>query len=354
MPTPNQESIHTFISFTGSSESVAIQKLTEHGGNLNEAVNAHFTEGDRNISEQRVAALQDDFMDIRKPIDLEGVSRLRFSPSINYGEDIEGLDLNSSSSFQQPPDYGIEEEMIRAVIEASKKDSHMGLGDEALPLARQSQLEDPELAKAISLSLKTAEQEQALRQLGSEVGPLEPKGSKLVEVEDLDTLTSLNGRLEVESSSIPHEVEAEEQPLVRNRSRLMSSRSIDSAEDIVEVDLNLPSSLQQPSNTNYPANTRSDFPSEEELEQQLAGKEASLPHEPTSDDENAVTLLVRMPDGSRRGRRFLRSDKLQHLFSFIDVARVAKPGTYRLVICHPCFSKQFQVSVYSVNVLTRI
>ncbi|KAL8210086.1 hypothetical protein R6Q57_006818 [Mikania cordata] len=267
MPTPNQESIHKFISFTGSSESVAIQKLTEHGGNVNEAVNAHFTEGDRNISEQHVAALQDDFMDIRKPIDLEGVSRLRFSPSINYGEDIEGLDLNSSSSFQQSPDYGIEEEMIQAAIEASKQDSHMGLGVEALPLARQSQLEDPELAKAISLSLKTAEQEKALRQLGSEVGPSEPKGSKLVEVEDLDTLTSLNGRLEVEISSIPDEVEeAEEQPLVRNRGRLMSSRSIDSAEDIVEVDLNLPSSLQQPSNTNYPANIRSDFPSEEELE----------------------------------------------------------------------------------------
>ncbi|KAD6453503.1 hypothetical protein E3N88_08208 [Mikania micrantha] len=303
MATPNQESIDKFISFTRSSKSVAIQKLTEHGGNLNEAVNAHFTEGDRNISEQHVATLQDVFMDNRKPIDLEDVSRLRLSSSIKYGEDIEGLDTNSSSSFQQPPDYSIEEEMIRAAIEASKQDSQMGLGDEALHLARQSQLEDAELAKAVSLSLKTAEQEKALRQLGSDVGPSEPRGSKLVEVEDLDTLTSLNGRLEVESSSIPHEVEeAEEQPLVRNRSRLMSSRSIDSAEDILE-----------------------------ELEQQLAGKEASLPHEPTSDDENAVTLLVRMPDGSRRGRRFLRSDKLQHLFSFIDVARVAKPGTYRLL-----------------------
>jgi hypothetical protein len=49
----------------------------------------------------------------------------------------------------------------------------------------------------------------------------------------------------------------------------------------------------------------------QELERQLAAKEASLPQEPASDDENAVTLLVRMPDGSRRGRRFLKSDKLQ-------------------------------------------
>lgn len=43
----------------------------------------------------------------------------------------------------------------------------------------------------------------------------------------------------------------------------------------------------------------------------LAAKEASLPQEPAADDENAVTLLVRMPDGSRHGRRFLKSDKLQ-------------------------------------------
>lgn len=49
----------------------------------------------------------------------------------------------------------------------------------------------------------------------------------------------------------------------------------------------------------------------QELERQLAAKEASLPQEPASDDESAITLLVRMPDGSRHGRRFLKSDKLQ-------------------------------------------
>jgi hypothetical protein len=49
----------------------------------------------------------------------------------------------------------------------------------------------------------------------------------------------------------------------------------------------------------------------QELEAQLAAKEVSLPPEPSSDNDNAVNLLVKMPDGSRRGRRFLRSDKLQ-------------------------------------------
>lgn len=54
---------------------------------------------------------------------------------------------------------------------------------------------------------------------------------------------------------------------------------------------------------------------EQEYERKLAAKEASLPQEPSSDDESAVTLLVRMPDGSRRGRRFLKSDKLQVVLS---------------------------------------
>lgn len=53
----------------------------------------------------------------------------------------------------------------------------------------------------------------------------------------------------------------------------------------------------------------------QEFKRELAAKEASLPQEPGSDDESAVTLLVRMPDGSRQGRRFSKSDRLQvHLF----------------------------------------
>ncbi|KAI3703435.1 hypothetical protein L1987_73510 [Smallanthus sonchifolius] len=540
MATPNHEAIQTFISITGASESVAVQKLTEHGGDLNEAVNAHFTEGDRPLHEPSVAAPQDDFMDLDDPIQ-SASQRPPFSllssardvnpfsildpnftrnifdsgPGFGSGEpfvshprevrqipievkDGPGPATESERSGHAPriedvtetatenvpetrglvivdeddndddfptsglrpsapqvgvlPDYGIEEEMIRAAIEASKQDTQIGLRDGTLPQPMQSHLEDPELAQAVSLSLKTAEQEKALHHLGSELGPSEPRGSKLVEVEETQTLTSLNGRLEAGSSSIPDEVEdAEEQPLVRNRSRLMPSRSIDSAEDVEVVDINLPSSLQQPSSVNHPGNDRSDFPSDEwggissmehdeavmleaalfggipegsgyrlpfashqymqngldgnlgpyprptprppspsltaqrlireqqddeylaslqadrekelieqsakeaameeerckeeearikleeeqELERQLAGKEASLPQEPTSDDENAVTLLVRMPDGSRRGRRFLRTDKLQHLFSFIDIARVVKPGTYRLVRPYP-------------------
>ncbi|RRT40685.1 hypothetical protein B296_00058343 [Ensete ventricosum] len=74
---------------------------------------------------------------------------------------------------------------------------------------------------------------------------------------------------------------------------------------------------------------------QQELEMKLAAKQSLLPQEPSSDDGNAVTLLVRMPDGSRHGRRFLKSDKLQLLFDYIDVGKVVKPSSYRLVRPYP-------------------
>lgn len=40
-------------------------------------------------------------------------------------------------------------------------------------------------------------------------------------------------------------------------------------------------------------------------------KEKLLPKEPQLDDKNAITIVVRMPDGSRCERRFLKTDKLK-------------------------------------------
>ncbi|KAG2636313.1 hypothetical protein PVAP13_2NG445300 [Panicum virgatum] len=80
---------------------------------------------------------------------------------------------------------------------------------------------------------------------------------------------------------------------------------------------------------------------EEELESNLASKQASLPSEPPPDIEGAVTVVVRMPDGSRQGRRFLKTDKFQFLFDFLDIGRTFKPGTYRLVILYHCILIKF-------------
>ncbi|KAI9075132.1 hypothetical protein K1719_042863 [Acacia pycnantha] len=76
-----------------------------------------------------------------------------------------------------------------------------------------------------------------------------------------------------------------------------------------------------------------------ELERRMAVKEAALPPEPSSEDENDVTLLVKMPDGRRRGRRFLKSDNLQYLFDFIGTSWLVKPGPYRFVSPQRAFSE---------------
>ncbi|CAI9771765.1 unnamed protein product [Fraxinus pennsylvanica] len=569
MSRPDQEAIDTFMSITGVSEAAAIQKLEEHHGNLNEAVNSHFSEGDRNITQDATfAAPRDDVMDIDDPILAESRRPFPLLPSArdlnpfslhdpyftrtvndrgsgfgnrasfvshprevreipievkdgngpsdqsgsapviedvtetaHQGPEVRGTvtvdddddddedyvpdepiarasrhrERNSSTrrgpnapSIVDVPDYNndIEEEMIRAAIEASKQDAGMlnQQYDDQLDIRnpthqpRQSRLEDPELAHAVSISLKTAEQEKVQQELEGKVGGSKREDQKSAEVEELGKLTSSTPRqpwLEVGSSSIQDEAEdADEHPLVRHgrRQSQVSSGSADTTtQNIKEIDVSPPSSPRQHDSIRHMQHNGSDFPSDEwggisseehdeavmleaamfggvpegsgyhvpyvphqlmqngldrpigpyprhmprppspsltaqrlireqqddeylaslqvdrekelkaqeeaeaalaeekrkegelrrkmeeeqEIERELAAKEASLPQEPTSDDENAVTLLVRMPDGSRRGRRFLKSDKLQYLFDFIDVGRGIKPGSYRLVRPYP-------------------
>ncbi|GBG65299.1 hypothetical protein CBR_g50340 [Chara braunii] len=73
----------------------------------------------------------------------------------------------------------------------------------------------------------------------------------------------------------------------------------------------------------------------EELERELERKRLDLPPEPENGDSSAIYLMVRLPDGSRRGRRFRRQDKLQALYDFIDVSGGVKPGSYRLAQTFP-------------------
>jgi hypothetical protein len=60
-------------------------------------------------------------------------------------------------------------------------------------------------------------------------------------------------------------------------------------------------------------------------------KRNSLPAEPPP-SKSSVELTVRMPDGSRWGRRFSITDSLQTLFDYVDVSSGVEPGSYRLVI----------------------
>lgn len=573
MATVNREAIDTFISITGASEAVAIQRLQAHGGDLNEAINAHFGEGDRNVGQGApvtAAAPTSDFMDIDDPPELEhrGPSSILSATGLNpfslldptirrnlfdrsslfdsslfdsagamgrapvvsqprevreipievkdcsdntaghsgHGPRIEDVtdtlqeegpvtrgtviiddededgttgDLqgNQSSDTSNRPsapqlddttvyENDIEEEMIRAAIEASKRDAELQNKqdlDDVEPLQMPSQRDDADLEHAVSLSLKTAEQERLQREQGLKDGASGSSAEKPVEMEEfrkIDEATARQGvgasdkpsldpqKIEVGNSSIQDEVEeSEEQPLVRHRSRRRSSASeeqMEVGEAEVSPVLSPPQStvasqtqlngnafpdewggisseehdeavmleaamfggipesgyrapyaphqfmrsrldtawgsprppspslvaqraIREQQDDEYLAALQADrekelrameeekaakvaalmeqrqkeeesqrkLQEEQELERQLAAKQASLPEEPPVDDENAVNLLVRMPDGSRRGRRFRKAEKLQSLFDFIDIGRGVKPCSYRVVRPYP-------------------
>jgi hypothetical protein len=85
-----------------------------------------------------------------------------------------------------------------------------------------------------------------------------------------------------------------------------------------------------------------------DLQQLLAAKASRLPAEPGSGTAGSLQVVVRLPTGSRKGRRFLPTDPLQAVFDFVDVECAAaggqgeaegscgiKPGSYRLVTQFP-------------------
>ncbi|CDY13274.1 BnaC09g23820D [Brassica napus] len=527
MASPNQEAIATFISITGASDAVAAQKLQEHRGDLNQAINAYFIEGDRNaVREAPVNVPEDDAMDIdddvippaaqsplsllnaaggpfslldsdfatsifdRDPLmprppsfvshprevrqipievkDSTGPSeRSRDAPTIEdvtetahvIGPAAQGTVIIDEESDDDVPfaptrrsrhavpapnniqDYSeVEEEMIRAAIEASKMEAE-GLNN-PLPEERPSHMGDADdIAKAVTMSLKSAEEEtlrnQGFKASTSEIGTSAAQGS--------ESTQALNGRLAAPSAPFEDDSDdVDDEPLYRHRPRRVASGTpappspdrsrsrspegdnpVDSGNrfpsewggisseehdeavmleaamfgGIPETGYNhrpfLPPQqwapprppspsltaqrlIREQQDDEYLASLQADrdrelqsirdaearqleeeaarkaFLEEEKKKEeeaqrkleeeqarlskttaQLKAKEASLPKEPQADEENAITLLVRMPDGTRHGRRFLRSDKLQSLFDFIDIARVVKPRTYRLVRPYP-------------------
>ncbi|XP_042425558.1 plant UBX domain-containing protein 8-like isoform X1 [Zingiber officinale] len=549
MARPSREAIDTFISITGATEAIALQKLEEHDGDLNSAINAHFGEIDRVVTNQ-VVSRNEDFVNIDDPRESEhprsslplfpSRDMNRFSlldptfghfPSLFDGRGVSGFPthgplvshprevrelpiefkddareagasgvgptnkdvtrnetahcqetrgiviINDEDLDMDHADHGtnasgrtsfdnhigptispvvdmdynndIEEEMIRAAIEASKREAERhGLQGHPKSPAQ----DDTDLARAVSLSLETVEEERAFcEQDGENPSFMEIDNAGSAEAFDTrhgsgsaESGTSSQLKLERKSTLVLEEAEdVEEQPLVRHRSRQIapviaertdSGSPSHSALDPPWLDVDRPQLnghaferdewggissqehdealmleaamfggipderrfqfgyptrqmprppsptlmaqrlLREQQDDEYLASLQADREKElkaqqeaelrsleeanareaalqkkrheeaethrkqieeEELERKLAAKESSLPQEPSSDDTNAVTLLVRMPDGSRRGRRFFKSDKLQFLYDYIDIGKVVKPGSYRLVRPYP-------------------
>lgn len=540
MARPNQEAIETFMSVTGCSNSVALQKLEEYNGDLSRAVDAYFSEGYMNIAQDvpAPAAQNTDIMDIdnelgvetRRPSFLSGPTLLNRFPFIDpdfsshlfdrrdpfngtestgrapfvshprevrqipievrdgdessarsghgpiivdvtdtehlQGPEIRGrisIDddedeeyVSNAHTYHRPsaPNYhtDIEEEMLRAALEASRKEAEES--ESLRPQRRQPHVEDSELAYAISESLKTSEQDK-LR--GNNISVSRDSGTSVDKPMVLgmpNNMINANARgrqREAPSSSTAEDEEYEELPLVRHRSKSTLDTSTNPLnQGFVRDEAVLPVGSSDPDTTVHPqlngnaissdewggisseehdealmleaamfgevpqrsgynnpylphqdmrsatniawraprpsspgltsqrsireqqddeylASLQADREKElkaleeerafkeaavkeerrkeeatlreleekQELERLLAAKEASLPEEPAASEEDAVTLLVRMPDGTRQGRKFRKSDKLQSVFDFIDVGRAVKPGSYRLVRPYP-------------------
>ncbi|KAH1130062.1 hypothetical protein J1N35_001440 [Gossypium stocksii] len=235
MTTPTRDAIESFKNITGESESVALRKLEEYGGNLNAAVSAHFLELERSITNPvSSASSQNNYVDTNNQsglgtggiVPLISVVR-RFRPSLlldpNYRRnllnqigtpnfnhyttyphmgEVTGVPVGFNSQNEHPLNSGvrpvitdspgtpsyygegtynnvsrndhqhtndIESEMMQAAIEASKRDfeqtymnERRGSFNGSSSVGLQQQQEDEELARAISLSLKTADEERAM------------------------------------------------------------------------------------------------------------------------------------------------------------------------------------------------
>eukprot|EP00268_Persea_americana_P018587 TRINITY_DN1933_c0_g1_i2.p1 TRINITY_DN1933_c0_g1~~TRINITY_DN1933_c0_g1_i2.p1 ORF type:complete len:494 (-),score=154.48 TRINITY_DN1933_c0_g1_i2:871-2352(-) len=398
MARPQQYIIETFMSITGASEAIAFQKLEEHGGNLNQAINAHFNEDDRTTIHP-VLAPQDDFMAIDDPNQEESQGPSQSLPSATGNlNPIASLDPKSGPSFSDgggtaevtghapqvsnpgevgevpirlkdgtgqsghsglnpsvkdatgsaqahgPEDNGIviiddeedailsitpaalsahpneranevderrpgisvpqldnaidnsddiEEEMLRAAIEASKREVDRGYSDQQFGIPYDtsgsrfvqgsSHSDDFEFARAVSMSLKTAQQEKALREKVGSVGTEQQGVSQSSDVEESGKLAAESERqgfslpnMQASSqvmvgegnSSVQEEVEdVEEQPLVRHRSRRISfgasSDAMESAAVVEEMVDSLPSSPIPHDITNHPQPNGDAFHSDE-------------------------------------------------------------------------------------------
>ncbi|OMP00518.1 hypothetical protein COLO4_12615 [Corchorus olitorius] len=442
MSTPTRDAIESFKSITGASESVALRKLEEYGGNLNAAVSAHFLELERSITNppSSVSSQYNSVdMNNRNGVGMRGIapfiSAVRsFRPSLlldpSYRRSL--LSPVGASSFNHqatspqmgevtgfpvgfsggsdnplhsrvrpalidstgPPSYfgggvrenvmrddhqhinDVESEMMQAAIEASKRDfeqsymneRHGSSYDSSGTGLQQGQLqqEDDELARAISLSLKTAEDEKARRIMKDHheqpgvydsSARTQARASSSLEwggmsSEELDEAIMLERQLFSQipegasyHSSRPSDVQSGpslQAPSHPQSSALAEQRFLRQKQDdeylaslLADKEKEMHALKKAESHCLKEEESSRKKLERKESDRVMVAKESSLLPEPAIDDENAVTILVRMPDGTRHGRHFLKSNKLQVLYDFIDIGKVAKPGTYRLVRPYP-------------------
>ncbi|CAJ1950002.1 unnamed protein product [Sphenostylis stenocarpa] len=185
MATPDD--VANFISITGAPESVAVQKLEEYKGNINDAMNAYFLEEKKLSGKEKNVAVSPQSAACNQS-EIEASKReWGECSSLEAKNDvfIDSSDRWMPKSFESPPPQSshqeevkkvakfephaqsglgndeIEEEMLKAAIEASKKEWQGCSSWEEIDCND----EDSDLARAIAFSIETAEKEQAVRKI---------------------------------------------------------------------------------------------------------------------------------------------------------------------------------------------
>ncbi|CAN6981030.1 unnamed protein product [Brassica oleracea var. botrytis] len=272
--------------------------------------------------------------------DVGGDGYARHSPSYHGSQVYGGTTHRDAESPVYQNDA--EEEMIRAAIEASKKDFQEGrdnVPSSVLSSREAINKEDEDIARAISMSIEMEEQESVMREQLAELMPrsVEPSNTNESSRYNPGSSTLQDKREDIKqkqpidvSSQHGHEASYPEEwggiPSKELQEAIMLEKALFSGV-----------ARENTSHNNQPGTHMESQSSDKRAigERSSITKKEALPIEPSVDNEDAITLLVRMPDSSRHGRRFLKSDKLKYLFDFIDAAGLVKPGTYRVIRAYP-------------------
>ncbi|PKI48839.1 hypothetical protein CRG98_030777 [Punica granatum] len=314
-PTPTRQALETYMSITGASESLALLKLQEHGGDLTKAVNAHFTEGFPDI-ENPPSAVNPHYnstgMNSQAHTGQRGI--LPFLSAVRSFKPSSLLDPNYRRNF-----------LNQIGVSASRNSLQVGYpinntGDNSHQSASRPPLHPDYGAEMYNSSSYESYAEQQMIQAAIEASKQETAEQEITNREAKDRGEELGGLAATSS--------AEE--MKEGSSKPGSSSHRDEAGHAEG-----PAGQKSCEDTQLCRHGHHTIPSDEQSRTRLVTKAVSLPQEPLSDDVNAINLVVRMPDSSRHGRRFLKSDKLQSLFDFVDLCGWAEPGSYRLVAPYP-------------------